>query len=372
MSSSGIGPESSSNSCFLAQYDTVPYQVVAGLRVVTGLISFSCCLLLVTFFVYTKRQQVVMNQVLVFYLAIAALLHSLSYLVSRVNFYKERPLVDKYCMFAGALELYTSWTEYMCILCISANFLAQITCKPEGKKLHMLYFAIIFFLPVLWSWIPLLFYAYATSGPWCGIRVVDEDCQVFLFGVILRLLLVGLPILILFAATIFFSVTTWVLLKYRLHIQETTPHPLSRPVDKTQLLAELKLLLWYPPVYSLLQLALLVNLTYDSISPRSPILVLWYLQVLTSPLAGAAIAVVMVLTSEKKCWARARSWVARHTHHPSEGPRGGCPPSTHVSEYRCDMNVHGDSVEGMERQRRQERLSRLHPPNLSPVAEIRE
>lgn len=367
MSSSGIGQESS--SCFLTLYDTVPYQLVAGLRVVMGLISLCCCLLLVIFFVYTKRQLVVLNQVLVFYLAIAALLHSLSYLVSRINFYTERPLIDKYCMFAGALELYTSWTECICVLCISVNLLAQVICKPRGKKLHWVYFAIIFFLPVLWSWIPFLLYAYGTSGPWCGIRTVDEDCQVFLFGVILRLLLVGLPILILFAATIFFSVTTWVLLKYRLHVHETTPHPLSRPVDKTQLLAELKLLLWYPPVYTLLQLGLLVNLAYDSISPRSPILVLWCLQVLTSPLAGAAVALVMVLTSEKKGWARVRSWVARHTHHHSEGPQGARPPSTHVSEYRCDVNVHGDSVEGMERQRRQERQNRSH---LSPVAEIRE
>lgn len=373
MSSSGIGPESNSNSCFLTEYDTVPYQVVAGLRVVTGLISCCCCLLLVIFFVCTKRQQIVLNQVLVFYLTISVLLHSFSYLLGRINFYKERLLIDKYCMFAGALELYASWTEFMSVLCISSNFLVQVICKPTGKKLHWVYFVIIFFLPVLWCWIPFLFYGYGTSGPWCGIRTVNDDCQVFMYGLILRLLLIELPILMLFAVTTFFSVTTWVLLKYRHHIQDTTPYPLSRPVDKAQLLDELKLLLWYSPVYAVLKLMLLVNLAYDSISPRSPILALWCCQVLTSPLAGAAIALVMVITSEKNSWARVKSWVARHIHHHIEGPQGARPSSTRVSEYECDVNIpYGDSVEGMERQRRQKRLENYHHPHLSPVAERRE
>lgn len=368
---SGSGSESSSNSCFLSLYDTEPYQVVAGLRVVTGLTSFCCCLLLVIFFVYTKRQQIVVNQVLVFYLTLSALLRSFSYLVSRINFYTERPIIDKYCMFAGFLELYTGWTEWICIFCISSNLLAQVICKSKGKRLHWMYFGLIFFLPALWCWIPFLFYTYGTSGPWCGIRTFNEDCKMFMYGTILRLLLIQLPILILLAATIFFSVTTWALLKYKLHIYETKSYPQSRPVDKAQLLSELKLLLFYPPVYTVLQLVLLVNSAYDSIRPHSPILVLWCLQVLTSPLAGAAIALVIVLTSEKNPWARVRSWVARHLLHHSDEPQGAQPSSGHVSDYSCDTNVrYGDSVEGMENQRRQERLRNSAPPHLSSIAEV--
>lgn len=368
MSASGNTTESSSN-CVLSLYDTQPYLVVAGLRVATGLISFCCCLLIVAFFVYTKKQQIVTNQVLVFYLAISALLHSFSYLVSRVNFYTERSIVDKYCLFAGPLEQYTAWTEWMCILCISSNLLTQVTCKPKRKKLHWVYFSLIFALPLLWCWVPFLSYTYGTSGPWCGIRIFSEDCEVFLYGVVLRFFLKVLPILILFVATIILSVTTWVLFKRKLHSHKTVSYPQTRPVDQTQLLAELKVLLWYPPVYTVLQILLIANLVYESIWPESPVLVLWYLQVLTSPLAGAVIALVIVLNSESNAHARVRSWIVRHIQRPEE-PRSARSSCSRVSEYECELHVSfGDSLEGMQNQRRHERVRNSEPLPLSAVAE---
>lgn len=351
-------------SCPLSLYDTPSYKIVAGVRVVTGLISFLCCLLLVAFFIYTRKRQRVTNQILVFYLVISTLLHSFSYLVSRVNFYTERPHLDNYCLFAGPLELYAGWTQWMCVLCISLNLLVQVTCQPKRSKLHWLYLVLIFVLPLLWCWVPFVNSMYATSGPWCGVRVLQEDCESFTYGLILRLCLIELPILILFASTTFSSVATWLLLKHKLHTHEPGSYPQIRPVDRSQLVAELKVLLWLPPLYAVLQLLLLANLAYDSFSPQSPLLVLWYLEVLTAPFAGAVVALVTILKSETGPHAHMMSWVASHTRHKGE-PQSPLPSSKHVSEYMCERNLrYGDSLEGVQNKRIQDRVTSSDPTHL--------
>ena len=361
-----------SSSCILSLYDTPSYQWVAGARIATGLLSFICCLLLVIFFVYSKlKQQIVTNQILVFFLTISALLHSFSYLVSRVNYHSTRPITDNYCLFAGALELYTGWTEWMCIFCISCNLLAQVTCQPKTKQLHWVYFSLIFALPILWCWVPFISHVYGTAGPWCGIRIFTEDCETYLYGILLRFFLLKLPIISLFIATVVFSLATWIFLKHRLRTCEAASYPQSTSIDKPQLLAELKVLLWYPPVYTVLQLLLLVNLVYDSIWPTSPILVLWYLQVLTSPLAGAVIALVIVLNSETNPRARMRSWITHLFWRPREqSDRDRCSSDRQVRDYMCDLNIsYGDSLEGMRNKHRRERIRNSDVTQLPPVTE---
>lgn len=348
------GPES---SCPLDVYDTVEYKAVAVVRIVTGLISFICCLSIVIYMVYYKKYKFFLNQKLVLYLAISAALHSFSYLVGRVNFYTERPIVDHYCLFAGSVELYTSWTEIMSILCISHNLLSAVTCKPNRKNMGRIYLSLIYILPLLWCWVPLLFLTFGTVGPWCGIRIFTEDCELFLFGLSLRYLLEDIPLAIVFVATIIFSVATWIMLKRKIHrLQTAYPTSPTQKVDPSQMLRELKPLLWYPPVYAVFQVFLLVNQVYEGITYKhTPLLALWFLEVLTTPLAGAVIALVCVLNSEMNPLSRARLWCSQQCCQRSTNQEQ---PRT-VTEYECDRYIrYGDSVEGTQNMMRAARIKR--------------
>ena len=150
------GNSSSDYTCVLSEYDSHPYLLVAGVRILAGLVALLLSGSLVAFFVNTKKQRRVINQILVFCLAFSSLLNSLGSLLSRVDF-NERRLSDRYCLFAGPLQLYTDWTQIMTILCISFNLLAQLTCRlPAGKKLKWVYCSLIFALPLLWIWIPFI------------------------------------------------------------------------------------------------------------------------------------------------------------------------------------------------------------------------
>lgn len=364
------GNDSESSSCPLTSYDSGSYLVVAGVRLATGLTAFLCCLSLVVFFIYIKlKLQMVTNQILVFYLTISSLLHSGSSLISRVNFQTGRPVTDNYCLFAGPLALYTGSTEWMCILCISCNLLVQVTCRPEGKKLYWVYGVLIFVLPLLWCWLPFLSHAYGTSGPWCGVRIFTEDCEQFLLGVVLRLSLLALPVLILLMVTSSVSLATWTLQKHRLRARETAAYPQSPSIDKRQVLGELQVLLWFPPLYSVLQLPLLVNLLYDSIRPDSPLLPMWCLQAFTPPLAAAVTALLITIHSETNTVPRIRSWLAEHCQYREKRGRVRASSSNrHISEYNCDLCVsYGDSLEGVQSKHRRERIRRASQGQLSPI-----
>lgn len=341
------------SSCALDVYDSPEYKAVAAVRIVTGLISFICCLSIVTYMVYYKKYRFILNLKLVLFLAISAALHSFSFLVGRINFYTDRPIIDYYCLFAGSVELYTSWTEIIAILCISHNLLSAVTCNPNTKNMERIYLSLIFILPVLWCWVPILFFTYGTAGPWCGIRIFTVDCDPFPFGLSLRYLLEDIPLAVVFVATIIFSVATWVILKRKIRRLQTAYRTSpTTTVDTKQLVKELKHLLWYPPVYAIFQVFLLVNQVYESIHPQQPIFALWLLQVLTTPLAGAVIALVCALNSEINLLSRARVWCNRKCCQRSKEER----PRT-VTEYECDRYVkYGDSVEGTQNMMREARI----------------
>ena len=353
------GNSSNITDCVSSEYDRKPYLWVAGVRITTGLLSLLLSLFLVAFFVYTKNQRRVINQILVFCLAISSFLNSFSYLLSRVNFSSERPLDDQYCLFAGPLELYTDWTQYLAILCISFNLLAQLTCTlPAGKRLKWVYCSLIFALPLLWSWTPFIEGAYGSAGPWCGIRTLTELCQPFLYGQLLRVLLKGLPVLVLLLTTSLFSLATWTVLKRRLSLSPQST------VDKTEVQAELKHLLWFPPLFPLLQLPLIVNIVYDTARPSSPQLVLWVLQALLSPLAGTITALLIGVNTETNVRARLRSWLARHLCWCRKEREKEVAQKKEVSEYECDLHVsYGDSMSGVTDRHRRERVRQNSTPS---------
>jgi len=179
-SASGLGP-TNETSCYEA-LDSIQYKIAAALRASVGLFSFFCCLGVVLVLVLYKKYKF-FTQRLVLYLTIAALVHSISYTLARVNYYTPRPIEDPYCYFGGLLNHYTAAVELLNIWCITFNLFVNTIFNKRTEKLEVIYFLISYFLPVTWFWLPLWKGAYGTAGPWCGIRTVDANCNPFPFGI---------------------------------------------------------------------------------------------------------------------------------------------------------------------------------------------
>ncbi len=295
---SGNGSSAASADCY-EEFESTRYKVAAALRAGVGLFSFFCCLAVILVIALYKKYRF-FAQRLILYLAIAAMIHSMSYALARVNYYTERPIDDEYCYFGGLLNHYTAAVELLCVWCVTINLFANVVFKRRTEKLELGYFVVSYFAPALWFWLPVWQKAYGTAGPWCGIRTFDGDCNEFTFG---KWVIFGIWYIPLYISLVLiFIASTIIFIKVRRNSKEWEGALYSPQVvrRKEQIKAEVKPLLWYPVVYLALTIFSLVSQIYNVAHPKDPVVALWYLRVLTSPLRGAFIALVYSLDPETR------------------------------------------------------------------------
>lgn len=284
----------SSDVC--SEYETKQFKMVAAIRASVGLFSTVCSLAVVLLIVAYKKYRVY-PQRLILYLAISASLHSFSYTVARINYYTPRKILDPYCYFSGYYNNYTNWLEVLSICYITFDLLVNVVFHRRTEKYEFYLAGAVFLSPALWSWVPFIQLAYGTAGPWCGIRVVDENCEPFEFGIILRFALWYIPLYIILAGTTVTTLLVFCKVQRDVHKWEGVYSP-EKQDKKKQLKREVQSLIWYPVIYLLLNTFSFINRIYDTANPNDPLVVLWYLHVVSSPLRGAVIALIYALDSE--------------------------------------------------------------------------
>ncbi len=333
--SSEPGNGSSTDDCY-EEFESTEYKVAAALRAGVGFVSFLCCVGVVAVIILYKKYRF-FTQRLILYLAVAAMIHSISYTLARVNYYTERPISDPYCYFGGLLNHYTAAVELLCVWCITVNLFVNVIFNRPTEKLELVYFVVSYFAPALWFWLPVWKKAYGTAGPWCGIRLFDDDCNEFTFGkwVIFGIWYIPLyiSILVIFVA----SITIIAKVKHDSKKWEGALYSPQATQRKRKMSAEVKPLMWYPIVYLALTVFSLVSQVYNVAHPEHPVVELWYLRVLTSPLRGAFIALVFALDPETKKElkpSRLKAMCLSHCH------RNG-----RVEEYGIEYEEFGDSLD---------------------------
>ena len=294
-SASGLGP-TNETSCY-ETLDSTQYKIASALRASVGLFSFFCCLGVVLVIVLYKKYKF-FTQRLVLYLTIAALVHSISYTLARVNYYSPRPIEDPYCYFGGLLNHYTAAVELLNIWCITFNLFVNTIFNKRTEKLEIVYFLISYFLPITWFWLPLWKGAYGTAGPWCGIRTVDANCSPFRFGIWVQFGIWYIPLYV--SLTIIFFATIAIAIKAVRDSRWQGKFDPNAEWQSETIKKEVKPLIWYPVVYLALNIFSLISQIYDAVNPDNPSLPLAYLRLLSSPFRGAFVALVYSLDSETR------------------------------------------------------------------------
>ena len=281
-----------------ADYESTDLKIVAILRASVGSFSALCCLVVIAVIIlYKKYSFFLQRQIL--YLAIAACVHSLSYPLSRVNYYTARPILDPYCQFGGFFNLYTSWSEVFGICCITFYLLAKTVLKiKQPERIEPVCLIVMFLVPFSWAWVPFKDHAFGTEGGWCDIRILNENCSGFRLGKILRFTLwygplyTILPIIFICYIIIYINVR-------RIDHYRGVYDPDTRG-EKERLITEIKPLIWYPIIYLLLTIFSVADRIVDTINPNHQVIVLWYLHVLTSSFRGAFISLAYAFDSETR------------------------------------------------------------------------
>ena len=335
--------DTNSTECGFSKYDSSQFLLVAGVRLSVGFLSSVCCLGVI-FIILQYKKYMFSTQRLILYLSIAALTNSISLMLGRVNYYSSRPVIDPYCYFAGFLWLYTGWTELLSICCITFNLFSVMVMKNFRPWFEFVYVIVIFLSPLLWCWIPYVGLAFGTEGPWCGIRYTTEDCQVFNYGNIVRFFVKYIPTTILIGLFIL-PVNVGIAIKARNELRNW--HGDSTPQTQQEIkmiTSEVRPLLWYPVIYAILFIPVVLSTIYTAIKPFEPLMSLWLITALMIPFAGTTVAIVYALDSETLSRINVSHLLKRASSlfrkQPSD--KHGA-----VSEYNFDQySLYGDSIAG--------------------------
>ena len=287
---------SSSESC--SPFDNNTYVTVAIISAVTALISTIACAGVIALIIILRKHYFY-TQRLILYLNIAALLNSVSIVLrlQRIGYKSDSDALEGLCVFTGAFDHITAWSELIAICCITINLLLNAVFHKNTEKLEKVYFILIFFFPLTFNWIPFIKNTYGKAGAWCWIRGQDDDtCEDFQFGIYLRFILWYVPSYVILAILL----VIYILIIYKVgrnRRQFEGKYDPETDMLKKQMQKEVRPLLWYPLIYFILNIFPLMNRVHDTIE-TDPELTLWILHAIFSPLQGGFIAVAFTLDKE--------------------------------------------------------------------------
>ena len=286
---SGLAENSTNSTVPCSPYARAEYAVIVpAISTASALVSALACAGVIALILLFKKHQF-FTQRLVLYLNIIALTNAVSVTLHRVDYNGSNSATQGFCMFSGFLDQTTSWGLLIAVCCITVNLLLNVVFQKRTERLEKLYFVLIFVFPLTFNWIPFIKQAYGLAGAWCWIRSEEEDCSIFVFGVVLRFVLWYVPLyVILIILIVIYIVILYKIAKDR-HKWEGKYDPNSQQ-RKEQMQKEVRPLIAYPLIYLLINMVPLINRIHNIASPEDPELTLWILSALLFPLTGGFMA----------------------------------------------------------------------------------
>ena len=290
--------------CF--PYSNTEYQAVTILSACVAVLSALACILVTTGIIYSKKY-LFFTQRLILYLSIAATLNATAVILRlhSVVVDNEVDWQSKLCMASGFLEQVTTWSQLLAISCITLSVFVKVVCRGSPKRVEPLFPAVIFLFPISINWIPFIDNTYGRAGAWCWIRDVNSDCSVTKFGQYLRFALWFVPLYVI----LFVLVVSYFVILCKIHSHKRRWQGRYDPdtvEQRAMMKKEVWPLLWYPAFYIVLNIFPLANRLQGAISPKNPVIELWILQAIFSPLQGGFVSVAYALDSETfkrlNCW----------------------------------------------------------------------
>lgn len=283
------------------EFNKIEYSILSGIRALLGLFSLVCCLLVILVILLFKRYHYFVQR-LVLFVCTSAAINSLAIMAQKIDYvtgYTDDSVFDKYCVFAGFFELFTSQVELIALLCITHGLYRSVIKQKPKKYFEAVYISLSFIIPCILCCVPFFGSSYGKTGPWCGIRERDDNCEPFYLGIIFQFALWYAPLILVTLVVLCVSVASL----YRVHksIESRWQGPYDPEVFayRGRLKKGVKVILAYLPIlFLIVNLLSLPNAIYWAIGDE-PLFPLWVLHAV-SPLRGALLALPYLFHDETR------------------------------------------------------------------------
>ena len=272
---------------------------VALLRAATGSISFLCALCSILLIVAYKRYLLSFQRVAL-YFCIASAIKGLADATNRVDYMVTNSDTYNYCVWAGFFTQYALWTLFLSIVCFVTCSMGKVVFQKEHVRLERCLPVLIFAFPLAFNWIPFIYSTYGRSGLVCWIRDINPDCTGHTFGIWMQYVLWTVPqAILLTASTVAYFVGAAGIVYHRRKWMGVSTHETEEENrDKRK---EVLILLLFPVIFVLCNIpnfAVSVLQTLSAASSSDPLLPIWYLYALLTPLAPGFICFIYTTNFE--------------------------------------------------------------------------
>ena len=147
----------------------------------TGVVSALICILAVTLIVLFRMYKLLTNRIIL-YLLVAVLSFCLATLIQISalwqNYWKGEDY--QWCVAEGFFVDYSGWVMFLSTLVVTLHLTNMVLFAKYYEsmiKLEPFYLIFPWIFPAIISWIPFVHNNYGVSGPWCWIRLYNENCS---------------------------------------------------------------------------------------------------------------------------------------------------------------------------------------------------
>ena len=275
--------------------------IIAGLHVVTASISFFAAAFVICLIVLFKKYRVFVQR-LVLYLSMAAMMSSLVNTLVKVDYIVKNSATEIYCVVIGFLAQYTQWTMLLAVCILTLDILLKLKVEApsryETKFFEVLYVGTIFLVPLTFNSVPFVFDAYGNAGEWCWIKNSLGNCTAWEIGVIFQFSLWWGPLfaILLGLMVVYFGIVfqlQWEKKRWR------GKYDHDEQMIRKNIRKEIRSIFWFPIIFIIFNVFPLANRIQNAVD-QTPILALWIMHAVVSPLQGGFIALAYSLDPETR------------------------------------------------------------------------
>ena len=274
------------------------YNLVEGGAAIFSLIGCLAIFLQILIFKRYKED----TQRLLLYLIISVSMNSINSIVRGAGYEMVGDTV--FCIAVAYVSSYTSGCILVAICCIGAEMLIKIIFeKRSGKPVQILYFILIFILPIFIYLIPFYGGLYGQSGPTCWITSLNFDnCTRNQMGEIEQGVLWNIPLFFLIVAGSILYVITLIIFHQRMKKYKNYYTDQRERLVAQKALEETKQYRWYPLIFFMINIVPFITrfTPFMGDPPMWLVMTLWIITALIDGLQGMVIAAVFTLDPETR------------------------------------------------------------------------
>ena len=277
-------------------YSDKENKIIDAIIGITGAISCLSCLFALFLVVLFQKYRTPTQRVIL-YLTTTVLLLSIVQMIHSTGGDQANEI---YCTITAFLDHYAGWMILMAITCLTFDLFVKVVFKWQTTiRMEVIYVLVIYISPVLHTWIPFIDNAYGIAGAWCWIKQYNDDCSLYVFGLVLQFVLYWLPVYVIGTLNLVAYIIARVKATKRFNYYGGKFNPQDR-TNREILLKEVDQYKLYPIIFIIVNFFPLVTRIAEASKNHQLIFILGILHSLCIGFQGTLIALALALDKDTR------------------------------------------------------------------------